>query len=554
MTDSSSAASPLFQRYAACPLCGATQVKPGLSVRATGHALYRPGLPAALTWLRCTACDHEFTEHHFTRAGLDVLFQGANAEQLPGAGDAEAQRHKWAPTIERVVAALPDPSAIHHTSPSWWDVGCGAGGLVMTAAEFGFEAVGLDLRPAVVDKLMTLGYRAFNADFLTAQLPGSPAVLSMADVLEHTAFPAQYLRRAFEVLAPGGLLLVCAPNRDTAAWAQSTKALTNAYLAEIEHHHNFSRARLVALLHECGFEVVRYAVSSRYRSGMELIARKPGASSPRGSAPGRKWGARLSHKRLIFSVTAGRTATQMVSALFATLPGVRSEHEAEPNFLRAMRPGQAQPALRTAFLEHAKLPALEKIGEAVYVETSHLACKGFLGDLLALGVRPDLILLRRDPRKIAFSLLERATVPMRTPAGTSWLLAPGDPDTLPIDDPSTLTDYQLCFWYAVEIERRQAAEAVRFSAIGARVVDTSADALRSLPEWKRVLRDLELPCALDEGELARRHAEVSGQIWNKNRKPLDQRPDFDAEEAEVWRRVGPIGEPLRADIARRYPR
>jgi hypothetical protein len=48
----------------------------------------------------------------------------------------------------------------------------------------------------------------------------------------------------------------------------------NPYWGEIEHYHNFTRARLYTLLDAHGFEPVDYSVSERYRLCMQVIAIK----------------------------------------------------------------------------------------------------------------------------------------------------------------------------------------------------------------------------------------------------------------------------------------
>ena len=57
-------------------------------------------------------------------------------------------------------------------------------------------------------------------------------------------------------------------------WKFLTRQNQNFYLNTIEHYHNFSRTRLASLLNECGFNVIKYGVSERYRSGMEIVAQK----------------------------------------------------------------------------------------------------------------------------------------------------------------------------------------------------------------------------------------------------------------------------------------
>lgn len=60
------------------------------------------------------------------------------------------------------------------------------GALFTTAAEFGYDAMGLDSRQAPVLLLQRMGYSAICASFETFNAdPGSFDVISMADVLEH---------------------------------------------------------------------------------------------------------------------------------------------------------------------------------------------------------------------------------------------------------------------------------------------------------------------------------------------------------------------------------
>jgi SAM-dependent methyltransferase len=116
------------------------------------------------------------------------------------------------------------------------------------------------------------GYEAHAIALEEFRPAAAPDVVSMADVLEHMPFPRRALRRAAELLAPGGLLFLSMPNADSFVWQASTRAGANPYWGEIEHYHNFGRKRLTELLGECGFEVRRYGISLRYRMCMELVA------------------------------------------------------------------------------------------------------------------------------------------------------------------------------------------------------------------------------------------------------------------------------------------
>ena len=131
-----------------------------------------------------------------------------------------------------------------------------------------------------------------------------------------------------------------------------------------------------------------------------------------------------SHTRLIFTVTTGRSGTALLHRLFRLLPNVASFHEPEPKFSHLLRMVQGAPQLAREFLQYTKLPVIAQCDRTIYVETSHLFCKGFLEPAQQLGLRFDLIVLRRAVREVARSLYELDTVPARTDWGQSFLLAP----------------------------------------------------------------------------------------------------------------------------------
>lgn len=253
--------------YQGCPLCGDTQRTEIAVGDCSGHALYKPSLPRHQRWLRCGACAHEYVDGYFGPDALTVLFSDTHANQLPG-HDIENARYTWARIVEYVSALRPALGG------RWLDVGFGNGGLLTTAEEFGYEVVGLDLRRESVRLMQALGYAAHDVSLEDYRADRPFDVLSMADVLEHMPFPKRGLQRARELLSPEGLLLVSMPNSDSFLWKILSKNGVNPYWGEIEHYHNFGRARLYALLEEHGFTPIRYGVSLRYRACMEVVARK----------------------------------------------------------------------------------------------------------------------------------------------------------------------------------------------------------------------------------------------------------------------------------------
>lgn len=258
--------------YQRCPICGGDGRATVGTFDCTTHPLYSQPLPRAITWIRCTGCGHVHTDRYWTPAGLELLFSKANPAQLAGS-EFEEKRYWWAPVVRKVVSQLGDRKA-DRSLGRWLDAGCGDGSLVMTAAEFGFEAIGLDSRREAVERIAALGYRAIQADFLQHSVGEPVEVISMADALEHLAHPVEALRKAHEMLTPSGVLYISCPNMDCAPWRAMDLAKANPYWIEIEHHHNFTRRLLMRVLAECGFQPVLYDISPRYKAGMEILSVK----------------------------------------------------------------------------------------------------------------------------------------------------------------------------------------------------------------------------------------------------------------------------------------
>jgi len=259
----------------------------------------------------------------------------------------------------------------------------------------------------------------------------------------------------------------------------------------------------------------------------------------------------IREKQLILTVTAGRTGTAFLHNLFRLFPDVDSAHEEEPNYLHVMRRVQTQPSEAARFLTKFKFPVIAACKSRTFVETSHLFCKGFLEPMLNLGVYPDLVLLRRNPRRIALSLLERNTIPGRTSTGTDYLVCPSDPNTLPLPLWEGMTDYQLCFWYALEIECRQHRYGAYMKQLGRKVYDCTASELHNPDSFldMAAIFLLDIP---DREELLRQHREVSSTDYNKTPEVREQAFDLDEAEQEVWEGVSHYEPLLRQRVTDRY--
>ena len=262
----------VFAPFPACPLCDSDLVAELRVDGCDGHPLWQQGLPKRIHWMHCTNCEHIFSRNFFTPDGLTLLFSRANPSQIEGI-NLDLERARWSPSVERIQQQLGQPAwAVDEAV--WLDIGCGGGGLVITAAEYGFTAIGLDTRSAAVEHLRELGYSAEVGDLAALDVSDPVQVISLADVLEHVPYPRNALKRVYSALRPQGLVMISCPNLDCGSWRKSNAGGANPYWSEIEHHHNFSRASLMRLLAEEGFQPLSYHVSTRYKSCMEIIARR----------------------------------------------------------------------------------------------------------------------------------------------------------------------------------------------------------------------------------------------------------------------------------------
>jgi hypothetical protein len=259
----------------------------------------------------------------------------------------------------------------------------------------------------------------------------------------------------------------------------------------------------------------------------------------------------LENKTLVNCITAGRTGTKYASVLFGLLPGVYACHEEKPSYVSVMRRCQKDTQESFRFLIETKLPLIAQVKQPIYLETSHLFCKGFFEPMVKLDLCPDLLLLRREPRQIALSLLAKVTVPKRTRLGVRYLLSPEDPNVLPLTEWTRMTDYQLCFWYALEIERRQDRYGMMALRQGKRVVDITAREMNSFAVFRTVAQDLGIWHYRDG--LEAEHVAASAKVHNPipgARMPLPQA--LDAQEGEVWDSIR-LHEPLlRQKVQLRY--
>lgn len=252
-------------KFGFCPLCYSKDTASIGQSDCSRHALYKPELPPSISWCLCRACRHVYADGFFGAEAYELLYPKTPPSELAG-HDMERQRMHSAKIVQR-IAKIAEPG-------TWLDVGFGNGSLLFTADEWGYRAVGLDIRSDNVKAMRDLGVEAHELCIEQYEGQETCSVVSMTNLLQYVPFPGSAIENAARLLKPKGLLFLILPNMDTVTWRMMDKQRVNAFWTDIETYHHFTRKRLYELLVQHGLAPIEYNVSERFRSSMEVLAMK----------------------------------------------------------------------------------------------------------------------------------------------------------------------------------------------------------------------------------------------------------------------------------------
>jgi 2-polyprenyl-3-methyl-5-hydroxy-6-metoxy-1,4-benzoquinol methylase len=236
-----------------------------------------PGLRFAI--VRCRHCGLTYTNPRPTPAGIATFYPTGYAPHT-----SRENRHNrfpsrfWSRVFGRPCPerrgdlACPAPGRL-------LDFGCGGGSYLRRMASLGWRVTGLDVAPEVVQKIRDeLGYPAVVGTLPHPELaPCSFEVVTMWQALEHVHSPLGVLRAAYELLVPGGKIVVAVPNFDS---------LPNRWFGEHwfgldlpRHLTHFTPEKLGEMLRAAGFRVnsIRGLTHADWLRSSATRARRAGA-------------------------------------------------------------------------------------------------------------------------------------------------------------------------------------------------------------------------------------------------------------------------------------
>jgi SAM-dependent methyltransferase len=148
------------------------------------------------------------------------------------------------------------------------DVGFGDAGFLEAARDMGWDAVGTDFDPKVVESARA---RGLDARLGTVDgLDGPFDVITMSHVIEHLHDPRRVLRSCHALLAPGGTLWIETPNVEAIGLRRFGRFWRG--LEPPRHLVLFSRASLLRILREEGFANVRDLAQPSPITGMYVMS------------------------------------------------------------------------------------------------------------------------------------------------------------------------------------------------------------------------------------------------------------------------------------------
>ena len=236
--------------YVRCNLCEADDTIKLFSLRVPEH---HAGRFIRDEWdvVRCRQCGLVYVNPRPDARAMEVFYSFESAEdhrfvQNWFVESADLQRPTWRQVMRAVSR--------YRTSGRLLDVGCGAGSFLVEARRLGYEVMGQDIAPFMVEYCRSQQGLTIYADDLDS-LPESSSFdcVTAFDMIEHHPDPKRLLRKIHELLKPGGLVVV--GTHDIGNW------FARLYGPRWRHMHffhltYFTRRTLAEMLRACGFRIV----------------------------------------------------------------------------------------------------------------------------------------------------------------------------------------------------------------------------------------------------------------------------------------------------------
>lgn len=249
----------------ACPVCGGREQAPMMVVNLLAFPNYHPSIHPVRRWVKCRGCGHGFAN---PRPGAGALRDAYRDPPPPHLTAWTYDRLTvWSDIVHELWTRCPGGDLL--------DVGVGTGALAGVAQDFGYRACGLDIHPAYAESVRRLGVEFLLGDVAGFDFgPRRFDVITLGDVIEHTADPRAVLGRVVQLLKPNGLVWLSTPNHE-GVWTRSLRERDAMWL-EGEHLQFFCLRSLARLARDLGLTMIDYRLSKRFVGCAEVMLARGG--------------------------------------------------------------------------------------------------------------------------------------------------------------------------------------------------------------------------------------------------------------------------------------
>jgi len=203
------------------------------------------------TWL-CRRCGGMWTSPRLTAASLARFYdEDYRAIYIGAAVAPDAFFDNQIDQGRRIEAFL--RRFLPGSALTIYDVGCGAGGMLVPFRDAGHRVAGCDLGAQYLDRGRGEGLDLVHGDVAALRKRGRPDLILLSHVLEHLPEPVDELRRLADCLEEGGLLYVELPGIFN---IHRTYRGDLRYFLQNAHLYHYTLHGLVRVAAAAGFELV----------------------------------------------------------------------------------------------------------------------------------------------------------------------------------------------------------------------------------------------------------------------------------------------------------
>jgi len=260
-----------FIRAAACPICGSSRFHPHKKgtfdyARLRSEQVKITDSEYGKIWdlSRCEECGHLFADP--SPAPEFILSLYGRVEDPAYDEEAEGRSRNFLGILKTLDRLAPAKGRL-------FDIGAATGILLHLAQERGWSPSGVEISAWCVRRASEkYGIHLTQGGFDEIRLePAAYQAVTMVDFIEHTPEPQAAVRKAAEILAPGGILCLVTPDIHSFAARAAGKGWWHLRPGHLAY---FSRTSLDRLLRDGGFEIIERRRYAWTFSAHYLLSRK----------------------------------------------------------------------------------------------------------------------------------------------------------------------------------------------------------------------------------------------------------------------------------------